>query len=200
VSGWIVVSLAHQWRRVQQQDCQENKRGGSIKHLDTCDIEPVEDYQGQQYCFQIKVKAKSYILAAETEQERMNWMVEIVKLKGVPGIIALLDSPILSRHAAYALANLAGRTTGASPELSIANRRQKQWSIVVQEERFTHQWAISAACARADDSQLQIVAQGGVGPLLHYQKTCTDEILVDTIYYAISKLSTRRTYLFADDS
>jgi hypothetical protein len=31
-----------------------------------------------------------------------------------------------------------------------------------------------------------------VGPLLHYQKTCTDEMLVDTIYYAISKLSTRR--------
>jgi hypothetical protein len=82
--------------------------------LDVCEIEQAEDYQGQQNCFQIKVKSKSYILAAETEQERTNWMVEIIKLKGVVGIIALLEtsSPSLSRLAAYALANLAGRTSG----------------------------------------------------------------------------------------
>eukprot|EP01103_Thecamoeba_quadrilineata_P014711 TRINITY_DN4451_c0_g1_i2.p1 TRINITY_DN4451_c0_g1~~TRINITY_DN4451_c0_g1_i2.p1 ORF type:complete len:1392 (-),score=304.00 TRINITY_DN4451_c0_g1_i2:49-3747(-) len=38
----------------------------------------------------------------------MNWMVEILKLRPIPDVINLLDSPTISRHAAFALANLAG--------------------------------------------------------------------------------------------
>ena len=39
------------------------------------------------------------------------------------------------------------------------------------------------------------MALGGVPRLLEYQKRCDDETLVDTIYYAFSKLSSRGTFL-----
>ena len=54
------------------------------------------------------MSGKVHQLAADTEQERLNWMVEILKLRGIQALINLLESPDLHRHAAYALANLAG--------------------------------------------------------------------------------------------
>lgn len=74
------------------------------------------DQFGQPWCFAIKVNNKQHYFAAESEQDRINWMVEIIKLRGVPKIISLLDGSRLARHAAFALANLSGKTDGSIQE------------------------------------------------------------------------------------
>ena len=97
---------------VSVQDCQEHKRGGVIRGLEECEIEEVEDQLGQPFCFQIRIGGKATVLAAESHQDRVNWIVEILKFRGIQGLISLLDHADLSKHAAFALANLAGRTSG----------------------------------------------------------------------------------------
>ena len=44
---------------------------------------------------------------------------------------------------------------------------------------------------KSDDSQILIVKYGGIAPLLQYQRNCEEQTLVDTIYYAIAKLSSK---------
>ncbi|KAL6044932.1 Ran-binding protein 10 [Balamuthia mandrillaris] len=51
-----------------------------------------------------------YLLATETEQEKTNWVQEILKLRDITGIIELLGHDSLDFYAAFALANIsAGR-------------------------------------------------------------------------------------------
>jgi hypothetical protein len=49
-----------------------------------------------------------HYFAATGDQDRMNWMVEILKLRPHNELITMLEHPKLSKHAAFALANLCG--------------------------------------------------------------------------------------------
>ena len=67
-----------------------------------------------------KAKLKTFIVFADQErkeemnskclifsvQERINWIVEVIKLRQIPTIISLLDDQKLSYYAAFALGNL----------------------------------------------------------------------------------------------
>ena len=65
------------------------------------------------YCFTITTN-KTHTLATETERERVNWIVEILKFRGIRGLVEMVNDKEqkLRRHAAYALCNLAGRSKG----------------------------------------------------------------------------------------
>lgn len=96
-----------------EQDSVDGKRGGSVSKLENCTVEELEDQGGETNCFSITVKGKTSVFAAETERERLNWMVEILKFRGIEAIIGMATpANSLCRHASYALCNLAGRTKG----------------------------------------------------------------------------------------
>ena len=95
------------------QDSVDRKRGGTIKTLDECKVEEIEDQLGQSHCFSIKVGGKVQILAADTARDTQNWIVEILKFRGICGLVSIIQSSdSVASHAAYALANLAGRSKG----------------------------------------------------------------------------------------
>ena len=101
-----------EWFR-RQEDQVERKVQGSVKDMHLCTVDEVDDeYLGSNCCFSVKVHGKGYIFGAANDQERINWMVEILKLRSIQDIISLLNDPRLSRHAAYALCNQAGNNKG----------------------------------------------------------------------------------------
>jgi len=81
---------------------------GSFKKLESCEIEETEDLDGREWCFSIKVDGHTDYFSATCRQDRLNWMVEILKLRQPAEIITLLEHPKLSRHATFALLNLFG--------------------------------------------------------------------------------------------
>jgi hypothetical protein len=101
-----------EWYR-RQEDQVERKVQGSVKEMHLCTIDEVdEEYLGSSCCFSVKVNGKTFVFGAANNQERINWMVEILKLRSIQDIIDLLNNPRLSRHAAYALCNQAGNKKG----------------------------------------------------------------------------------------
>jgi len=86
----------------------DHKPGGAFKKLESCEIEETEDLNGQEWCFSIKTSGKTNYFGAASDQDRMNWMVEILKLRQPAEIISMFEHPKLSKHAAFALANLCG--------------------------------------------------------------------------------------------
>eukprot|EP01102_Stenamoeba_stenopodia_P007298 TRINITY_DN2040_c0_g4_i2.p1 TRINITY_DN2040_c0_g4~~TRINITY_DN2040_c0_g4_i2.p1 ORF type:complete len:1372 (-),score=296.41 TRINITY_DN2040_c0_g4_i2:256-4371(-) len=92
----------------KQEDQVDHKPAGAFKKLETCEIEETEDLNGTEWCFSIKSGGKTNYFGATSDQDRMNWMVEILKLRQPAEIISMFDHPKLSKHAAFALANLCG--------------------------------------------------------------------------------------------
>mmetsp|Transcript_29513 Transcript_29513/g.82444 ORF Transcript_29513/g.82444 Transcript_29513/m.82444 type:complete len:1441 (+) Transcript_29513:70-4392(+) len=101
-----------EWYR-RQEDQVERKVQGSVKNLDECSVDEYDgEYLGSSCCFTVKVHGKTFTFGAANDMERINWMVEILKLRTIQFIIDLLNHPRLSRHAAYALCNQAGNKKG----------------------------------------------------------------------------------------
>eukprot|EP00008_Paramoeba_atlantica_P013150 CAMPEP_0201476268 /NCGR_PEP_ID=MMETSP0151_2-20130828/1503_1 /ASSEMBLY_ACC=CAM_ASM_000257 /TAXON_ID=200890 /ORGANISM="Paramoeba atlantica, Strain 621/1 / CCAP 1560/9" /LENGTH=1405 /DNA_ID=CAMNT_0047856583 /DNA_START=104 /DNA_END=4321 /DNA_ORIENTATION=- len=101
-----------EWFR-RQEDQVERKVEGCVKEMHLCTVDEYnKEYLGCDTCFSVKVNGKTYIFGAANAQERINWMVEILKLRTIQDIIALLNDPRLSRIAAYALCNQAGNKKG----------------------------------------------------------------------------------------
>lgn len=93
----------------------EGKRGGTIKKLAQCTLEESGTRTlpsgVEVFCFTIQASSKT-LLGVEAERDRLNWIVEILKFRGIGGLIEIVNDPQqkLRRHAAYALCNLAGRS------------------------------------------------------------------------------------------
>jgi len=94
-----------EWYKEQKHQVDHNV-AGTFKKLETCELEETEDLNGQEWCFSIKSGGKTNYFGATSDQDRMNWMVEILKLRQPAEIISLFDHPKLSKHAASALCNL----------------------------------------------------------------------------------------------
>jgi SPRY domain len=79
---------------------------GSVKHVETVVIEEYESAQhGRDYVFSLKSKGKTQYFAGEDEQDRLNWIVECIKMRSIAEIIEMCSHPKLSRHSAMALCN-----------------------------------------------------------------------------------------------
>jgi hypothetical protein len=103
----------------------EGKKGGTLKKLAQCVLEECGTRTlpsgAEVFCFTIN---KTTLIGVDAERDRLNWMAEILKFRGIGGLIDIVnnESEKLRRHAAYALCNLAGRSRGDIPS--------KRWLIV----------------------------------------------------------------------
>eukprot|EP00013_Stygamoeba_regulata_P001220 CAMPEP_0177637638 /NCGR_PEP_ID=MMETSP0447-20121125/5073_1 /TAXON_ID=0 /ORGANISM="Stygamoeba regulata, Strain BSH-02190019" /LENGTH=1331 /DNA_ID=CAMNT_0019139569 /DNA_START=180 /DNA_END=4171 /DNA_ORIENTATION=- len=113
----LTTSNELEWYR-KQEDQVDHKRAGYIKNLDQCQIDEAEDQYGLEFCFKVVISGKVHYFAGSNDQDRMNWMVEILKLRGLKYVIDLLSSTNLARHAAFAFANLAGAKIEESHDIN----------------------------------------------------------------------------------
>ena len=121
---------------------------GSIAQLQEC---RVTVHANTEADFTVVTGEQTFHLQAQGgDQDRRNWVLEILKQRSIRSIIELLGDPAIGTYAAYALAN---------------------------------------QCGGADELKLEIVAEGGLEPLLRFTKTSQDAGLVGLIYYSLSKLS-----------
>lgn len=104
----------------KQEDYHVHKVKGVIPALDTCVIDVLAIDKKQSHSWTVcsagglslqgsgePVAEYRFLLATETEQEKTNWVLEILKLRQVEAIIALLDHATLHTYAAHALSNIA---------------------------------------------------------------------------------------------
>eukprot|EP01102_Stenamoeba_stenopodia_P008581 TRINITY_DN2482_c0_g1_i1.p1 TRINITY_DN2482_c0_g1~~TRINITY_DN2482_c0_g1_i1.p1 ORF type:complete len:464 (+),score=88.60 TRINITY_DN2482_c0_g1_i1:125-1516(+) len=103
---FCVLSSANELTWYRDTSSPDPTRIGSIKRLESCKIEQIDDLDGHQWCFSIKIGRRTNYFGAMSHQDRNNWMIEILKLKQPAKLIAVLEHPKLSKHAAFALLNL----------------------------------------------------------------------------------------------
>ena len=103
----IYFSLSSFENKSIQKDYQQHKYL-SISNLNKCEVKVDPD---RTEVFQIDTSdGKTYLLAAQDEIDRRNWVQEILKTKEVPAIIALMNHEKLSNYAIRALINIANST------------------------------------------------------------------------------------------
>lgn len=142
---------------------------GSIVGLHECGITIVE---GSETDF-LLVTAASPVpvsLRARDDQDRRNWVLEIIKQRPIRSIIEMLDDPSIGRY------RVPCRVFVLRPHSYLSSRCSYA------------AWALANQCGGADELKLEIVRQGGLAPLLRFT-TSPDEALVGLIYYSLSKLS-----------
>jgi len=101
----------------------EHKTKGIID-IELCEIDVTVTDKRQPHCWGLWEKPNTmppsspsagvrYLLATETEQEKINWILEIIKLRSIQDIVqTLIPQPNLGYYAAHALANISSGRQG----------------------------------------------------------------------------------------
>ena len=98
------------------EELEANTALDKITDVLTCElhVEPVAD---QLWPFVLKTPKQVYVLAVQTEAERSEWLVAILKQRPIAALMALLHNPALAYFAAMSACLLAVESTDATAAL-----------------------------------------------------------------------------------